>query len=176
MRGTNLCSVALVAVALAACSGDDDSDDTSEAPTTTTAVVAAGGWDDAALATAEALAQEVRDGGIDCDDYTVDDYASLAADYEGRIPLPLASTHCTGPGGEDLTFEVFADETARANFVATKMQVICTTSVQESIPFPGLPYVEGATWLIEPDEEGTSRALADVVGGGDAKLDTCPTG
>ena len=80
---------------------------------------------------------------------------------------------CTGAGGEDFTFEVFADETARDNFLATKQQLLCTQAEKQEIDFPWFPYVEGSVWLIEPDEAGSANAIAAVVDG-ESKMSTCP--
>jgi hypothetical protein len=167
-------AVGLVAtLALSACSGDDDdsSNTTTIAPSTTAA--ATDGWDDAALTTAEELSRRIADGGLDCDDYVVTDYGVIAADYADKLPLPTAMSSCTGPGGEDFTFEVFADEIARDNFLATKQQLLCTEAAEREIDFPGFPYVEGSAWLIEPDEEGSANAIADLVDG-ESKMSTCP--
>src|SRR5687768_5916894 len=70
---------------------------------------------------------------------------------------------CTGAGGEDFTFEVFADETARDNFLATKQQLLCTQAEKQEIDFPGFPYVEGSVWLIEPDEAGSANAASPTL-------------
>jgi len=169
----------LAVVVFGACGGDDD-DDAAEAPdststtTSTSTTVAEGevGWDPAALTTAEELAQQIKDGGVACDDFAADDYELLASDFEDRLPLPLVSAACVGPGGEDFTFEVFEGPDARETFIASKLQLICTTANEEEINFPGLPIVTGSDWIIEPDEEGTADALAAIVGG-EAALHTC---
>ncbi|MGQ0826389.1 MAG: hypothetical protein ACT4OX_15400 [Actinomycetota bacterium] len=176
---------ALTGIGLTACNGDDDETRPDASATTATTPgddtttslpnsVPESDWDPGALVVAEGLAQDIRDGDVACDTYTVDDYALLAIDFANRIPIPLASTSCVGPGGEDFTFEVFADEVERENFVASKLQVICATVAEGGIDFPGLPTVEGPRWLIEPDEDGTAQLLADLVGGGFV-LRTCPT-
>ena len=169
-------AIGLIAIAaLTACSGDDDdaSPATTTAPSTTSAATRSSGWDDDALARAENLSQQIADADIDCDEYTVTDYGVIAGDYQDKLPLPAAMSSCTGPGGEDFTFEVFADEIARGNFLATKQQLLCTEAAQQELEFPGFPYVEGSTWLIEPDEAGSADAIATIVKG-ESKMATCP--
>jgi hypothetical protein len=160
--------VALLTVA--ACSSDEGDDD---AASTTTTVATDTGWDAAALVTAEQLATTIREADVECADYEVTQYEPIAIDYEDKLPLPLAMSSCVGPGAEDFTFEVFADGEARANFMATKMQLLCTEAAENDVDFPGLPYVEGQNWLIEPDSEGSANFLADTVGG-EAVFEQCP--
>jgi hypothetical protein len=168
-------AIGLIAIsALTACSGDDD--DVSKTTTTpsTTEANDTSGWDSDALATAEKLAKQLPKGELRCDEYTVTDYGVIAGDYKDKLPLPAGMSSCTGPGGEDFTFEVFADETARDNFIATKQQLLCTQAAKQELAFPGFPYVEGSTWLIEPDEAGSADAIAGIVEG-ESKLAGCPS-
>lgn len=134
---------------------------------------AADGWDPAALASADALAGRIRRAGVTCDGWDVWDHDAIRRDYAGRLPVPAAMAACVGPDGEDLTFEVFADRAARDAFMVTKMRHVCTTAASQRAAFPGLPFVEGDAWIIEPDDEATARRLAEALGAS-ARLATCP--
>jgi hypothetical protein len=131
------------------------------------------GWDPAALASAAALAEAIRTAGLACDGYEVWDHGSILRDYAEKLPMPAAMATCAGAGGEDLTFEVFADRAARDRFMVTKMQRICTTAASQGLKFPGLPFVQGDAWVIEPDDEATARRLAEALHAA-AQLATCP--
>jgi hypothetical protein len=154
-----------LAGALGACGGDD--------ATPVGGAGARSGWDRAALESAAALAERIRTAGLACDEYEVWDYDSIFRDYAQKVPMPAAMATCSGPGGEDFTFEVFTDQDARDRFMVTKMQRICTTAASKGLNYPGLPFVQGHNWFIEPDEEATARRLAEVL---DAKwqLALCP--
>ena len=163
-------------VGLAACGDPDRSTSTIPAaePGAVPGSDAPGGrWDPAALATGERLAATIRAAGIACDGYEVWDYGATAAGYERKLPLPAAITSCSGPGGEDFTFEMFGDEDARDNFRATKLQLVCSRAEQQGLGLFELVYVEGDAWLIEPDEEDTAKRLAEILGA-QAKLGSCP--
>jgi hypothetical protein len=145
-----------VAGALGACGSDE--------ATTVGGAGARSGWDRAAVESAAALAERVRAAGVACDEYEVWDYDTIFRDYAQKVPMPAAMATCTGPGGEDLTFEVFADQDARDRFMVTKMQRICATAASKGFKYLGLPFVEGDAWFIEPDEEETARRLAEILG------------
>jgi hypothetical protein len=157
--------ISAVACGLGACGNDDGA--------TAGGSGARSGWDAAALASAAALAEAIRTAGVACDAYEVWDYDSVFEDYAGKLPMPAAMATCRGPGGEDLTFEVFRDAAARTRFMVTKMQRICTTAASKGMKFPGLPFVEGDRWVIEPDAEATSNRLAEILDAV-AELATCP--
>jgi hypothetical protein len=164
----------LLAAALAACGGGDG--EPSSSATGAAAPVKPATrprWDPRALATARALADRIRDAGVACDGYEPWNRALIAKDYHDKLPLPDAMAACTGPAGEDLTFEVFADGARRDDFLVAKMRLVCTTAKARRLGFPGLPFVEGDAWVIEPDEEATADKLAEILGAA-SKLATCP--
>ena len=131
------------------------------------------GWDPAALVKARDLATAVAVGGVVCGDHSPSDHVEIAASYGKRLPVPAAMTTCVGPADEDITFEVFADEDARDDFVASKLYVICRAAQKKGLRMPELNYVEGPDWLIEPDEPATADRLASILGG-ESKRQTCP--
>lgn len=150
---------------MAAMLGCGSSDDARVEPTPS-------GWDPTALAAAARLADAVRAAGLPCDGYEVWDHAAITTDYAQKMPVPAAMARCSGPDGEDLTFEIFADAKARGDFMATKMYLLCTKAREKRFAFPGLPYVEGDVWLVEPDEHATAERLAPILAG-TAKHDVC---
>lgn len=163
------------ALALGACTsgGDRSAADTAasdtrpaEVPTTST------GWNPQALARAHALADALVAGGLACDDRREWDRAAVAADYGKRLPVPAAMSRCVGPDGEDLTFEVFADDDARDDFYASKLYLVCRSARTRGLE-PRLAYVEGPGWLIEPDEPDTADRIAAILHA-DSKVGTCP--
>jgi len=130
------------------------------------------GWNAAALATADQLARKLRAAAIVCEAYEPSPFGIFDADYRGRLPLPGAMASCESTNQEDLTFEVFKDAAAAREFLAGKQALICKRSADIDIDFPGFPYVEGDTWIIEPDEKTTADRLAAVLGGV-SKVGTC---
>lgn len=156
-------------LALGACSGDDADADT---PSTTT--VGTSGWNQGALATARAVADDVVATGTECNNFTEYNLRAVIADYKGEIPVPLAMTQCKTEAGEDLTFEVFADDAAIDAFIAAKQKIICENAAESGLAdFPGFSYVRGATWLIEPDEVDTADALAPELDDVASETTTC---
>lgn len=157
-------------LALGACSSGDDGG--ADAPSTTT--VASSGWNEDALATARAVADDVVASGTACNNYAPYNLQAVLADYKGEIPVPLAMTQCKTKAGEDLTFEVFADDATIDAFVAAKQKIICEKAIERDLTeFPGFSYVRGPTWLIEPDGAETASALASKLDDAASKTTTC---
>jgi hypothetical protein len=131
------------------------------------------GWNAAALQTAEGLAGRLRAAGIRCEDYTVAPLAMFDADYQRRMPLAAAIASCTSDGDEDLTFEVFEDAAHARAFVDAKQAYLCKRAVDLQLgDFPGFVYIDGGTWIVEPDEKATADKLAPMLGG-QAKVASC---
>jgi len=131
-----------------------------------TATTRSGTWDAAALKIVDQLVKKLHAAGKTCSDYAPWDRALLTADLVRKhLPIPRAVASCTGNASEDLTFEVFADQAEAARFVAAKSKLLCEVSARSKLDYPGFPYVDGGTWLLEPDEQGTADALAPILGG-----------
>jgi hypothetical protein len=113
---------------------------------------------------ASRLADTIRESGIACDDYAPEDYGSLTAAYaQKELPIPAAVASCNSENDEDITFEVFASAEQAATFVAAKRRLLCASATSHNVAFDGFPYVDGGTWLVEPDDSETASHLARVV-------------
>jgi hypothetical protein len=160
--------VATVAiVAVSACSSSDKA---SKGPTVTTsspttATGKASEWSPSALAAAKTLADTARAKGVQCDGYAPQDYAAVSADLQkSGIPVPGAMASCTSAGGEDLTFETFADQAAAYAYMGTKIARVCK-SAGDKPELGAFPYVRALTWFVEPDNQATADKLAPLLGG-----------
>ena len=124
-------------------------------------------WDPAALKEAAALADQVRKSGTPCTDYSPWDYKVLSTSLrdQSHLPVPAAVTNCTGDAKEDLTFQVFASTEKKDQFAKAKAAVLCKGATKAKISDMQVPYVDGPTWIMEPDTDGTNDKLAQVLGG-----------
>jgi hypothetical protein len=123
-------------------------------------------WSASALKVAEQLADKVRAAGMACENYASADFEAVDKSYRGKIPVPAAIASCTSDDEEDLTFEVFEDAKRAREFLDTKQAFLCRHAVGAGMAdFPGFPYVDGGTWVIEPDEKETADKLAGILGG-----------
>ncbi len=130
-------------------------------------------WNPAALKTAEELAAKVRAGGMQCDEFGSAPFEAYEEQYKNKAPLPAAMAGCTAEDDEDLLFEVFVDAKHAREFIETKRALLCRRAVEIKLPqFPGFSYVDGGTWIIEPDEKATADKLAPILGA-QAKTATC---
>lgn len=164
----------LSALTLAACHGSDTSQSASP-PSSSAPSRLSEGWDSHALRAAQDLATTVAARGITCERYSPYDFEAIANSYKNRLPVPASMTSCTGPDEEDITFNVFTDDRARDGFMASKLYVMCRSASQRNITgLVRVPYVEGPTWIVEPDQEATADELARILGGV-SKRGTCPS-
>jgi len=168
--------VLLVAVvAVGACSSNKSAKNTptTAPPTPTTSSAKPTAWNAAALAQAKQLADKVRGAGIKCDNYAPQDYAAVSADLQkSHIPVPGAMASCTSVGGEDLTFETFADQTSAYQFMGTKIRLVCQSAGTRPA-LGAFPYVRSVTWFVEPDSQATAEKLAPILGGA-TTTNQCP--
>ena len=72
-------------------------------------------------------------------------------------------SRCVGADGEDLTFEVFLDEQHEEQFVAAKLALLCKAAAKATMEF-AFTYVDGRSWMIEPDHKETADELARLLG------------
>jgi hypothetical protein len=96
-----------------------------------------------------------------------------------HLPIPAATVQCTTIDEEDLTFEGFVDEKHKLTFLEAKQDLLCERGRQSGIApgtdtssWPGLPYVDGGTWIIEPNNNDTRDAIAGALGLGGFNM--CP--
>ena len=61
---------------------------------------------------------------------------------------------------------MFDDAEAARDFVDTKQAYLCQRAADLQLKeFPGLLYVDGAAWIVEPDQKETASKLAPILGG-----------
>jgi hypothetical protein len=144
---------AALALAGAGCGGDDESAERAD-------------WDAAAAEALEALAAELDGAGLGCGDFAPYDFARIASDYDGKLPVPAAMGECTGPDDEHLEVAAFPDADATQAFVDEKIAFLCARAEEQGLEdFPGFPYVDAGSRLVQPDEAATARRVAAEVGG-----------
>jgi len=157
-------AVLLAVVALGACSSSNKKSEPSATTTTPTTASNGPGWNAAALAAAKDLADKIQAGGVTCSGYTDLDYQTVANDLtKSGIPVPGAMAQCTSTGGENLTFETFADEQAAYSFLGTKNGKICATAAQKKLKNVSYPYVAATTYFIEPDNQATADRISKIL-------------
>ena len=135
------------------------------------------GWDrtdsdPAVLAALQQAAQAVAGTEINCIDPTETPIETVKFNFDlTHLPVPAATLTCTSIEDEDLTFEGFLDEHAKNVFLEAKQELICARGMQAGTNpatgksnWPGLPYVDGGTWIIEPDGNDTRDSIATGIG------------
>jgi hypothetical protein len=61
---------------------------------------------------------------------------------------------------------VFADAKRAREFLDTKQAFLCgKAAASQLFDFPGFAYVDGGSWIVEPDEKATADKLAPILGG-----------
>lgn len=129
-----------------------------------TAVAPIAGWSATALRTAGDLARRIAASGIGCAEYAPSSFELLADDMKQRgLPVPAAMSQCLAADGEDLTFEVFADEEHAEQFLAAKLALLCQAAAKAKIAL-AFTYVDGPAWIVEPDAQATASELARLLG------------
>jgi hypothetical protein len=123
-------------------------------------------WDPAGLKVVQTVGTRLQ-GAFpgDCHDFGISGRENYVA--SARVvpaPLPSAVGQCTVLGE---TVEIAAFDTAahRDAFVSTRGRVICQRAAAGKVALPGLRWVVGDTWSVQPDSEGVSRRLAAALGG-----------
>jgi hypothetical protein len=156
--------VLLAVVAVGACSSSNKKAEPAATTTTPTTASGASGWNAAARAAAKDLADKIQAGGVTCTGYTDVDYQAVSNDLmKAGIPVPGAMAQCTSTGGENLTFETFADEAAAYSFLSTKNGKICATAAQKNLKNVSYPYVAATTYFIEPDNKATADRISKIL-------------
>lgn len=122
-----------------------------------------GGWDQSALEEIAALAERVQASPVGCEGFGPEAWEAYVETYR-RLgwAMPAAQGNCEG-SGEDLTFYGFADETAQQRWVRAKAKSLCERGYQVDWRF-SLPYVDGGTWVIEPDSHEVANQLGELFG------------
>lgn len=144
---------AVLALAGAGCGGDDESADRTD-------------WDPAAAEALEALAADLDAAGLGCGDFERYDFARIASDYVGKLRVPAAMGACTGPDAENLELAAFGDVDGMQAFVDEKIAFLCERAEEHGLEdFPGFPYVDAGSRLVQPDGAATAERIAAELGG-----------
>jgi hypothetical protein len=150
-----LATLALVTIALAGACSSGSSKTTAEKD-----------WDPSGLQVAHDLQSKLVNAKTTCKQYQAEDYAAMSDNFARQgLPVPLAITNCLGDADEDLTTEVFADAATTQQFIHTKRKILCDASAKNKLTFPGFVYVDGGTWVFEPDKKTTADEVAQILGG-----------
>ena len=156
--------VATAALALlAGCSGGGSSNATP--PSVPPTQADSSGWSKTSVAAVRTIAQNLEKrvpGG--CTGFKVatrGPYLDGAAKRMGA-PYPDAVGECTSLT-EDLEISVFPSTTVRDDFVNNRSDKICALSKKNNIGLPGLYWVVGGNFSIQPDSEGVSRRVAQAI-------------
>lgn len=121
------------------------------------------GWENASLEEITQVAEQVRTGPLGCEGFAPEDWNAYRDTYRRlKLPMPAAQGNCEG-SGEDLTFYGFADEDAKQRWVKAKGKSLCARGYAIDWRFT-LPYVDGGTWIIEPDSDEAAKRLAESLG------------
>ncbi|WP_208029393.1 hypothetical protein [Rhabdothermincola sediminis] len=122
-----------------------------------------GGWDQSALGEITALAQQVQGSPVGCEGFGPEAWEAYVETYR-RLgwAMPAAQGNCEG-SGEDLTFYGFADDAAQQRWVRAKAEELCERGYLVDWRF-SLPYVDGGTWVIEPDSHEVANQLGELFG------------
>lgn len=148
---------------LAACSSSGASDTT---PTIPPGSADASGWAKVSAAQVRSIAEKLdktMPGG--CTGFKLANRAQyLAGQKRVGKPFPDAVGQCTSLT-EDLEISVFPSNAVRDDFVSNRHDKICEISKKNNIGLPGLYWVVGGNWSIQPDSEGVSRRVAQAING-----------
>jgi hypothetical protein len=153
-------TIAALAV-LAGCSGGGSG---VSAPKVPTDKADPSGWNKDSLAAARTIVDKVAKrlpGG--CTDFGIfkrADYVKGLKRVHG--PVPDAVVTCKALT-EDLEISMFPSSAVRDDFVNNRRDKICALSAQHNVGLPGLYWVVGGDWSIQPDSEGVSRRVAQVL-------------
>jgi hypothetical protein len=151
-------TIAVLAV-LAGCSSGGGG---SSAPTVPPGQADPTGWNKASIAAGRALANKV-DKGLGCTGFGIYNRADYVKGLK-RVhgPVPDAVVTCKSLD-EDLEISMFSSSSVRDNFVNNRRDKICAISKRTNVGLPGLYWVVGGDWSIQPDSEGVARRVAQVL-------------
>ncbi len=108
----------------------------------------------------------------DCVDASETPVETVKVNFEiSHLPVPAATVQCETIDEEDLTFEGFLDDKAKLMYLEAKQDLLCARGMQAGTDpatgrssWPGVPYVDGGTWIIEPDTNDTRDVIATALG------------
>ena len=118
-------------------------------------------WEATAARTTAAVAKQLaRDLPGQCRDFALLNRVTYVTNSQrARLPIALAAGSCTALT-ENVEISAFADARHRDAFVADRGRIICQRAAKVKAPLPGLHWVVGGQWSMQPDSEGVGRTLA----------------
>lgn len=135
------------------------------------------GWDrtesdPAVLATLLEVARQVGGTPAGCVEPSETSVEAVKINFDiAHLPVPAATVQCLTVDEEDLTFEGFTDEQAKLIFLEAKQDLLCARAKQAATDpqtgkttWTGIPYVDGGTWIIEPNTNETRDIVASGIG------------
>lgn len=159
-------AVALALIGLGACSTGDHAPKPAPRPTSTTVTRPAPidpAWDSAGAKAAQSLGAKLGADAGDCRGLAAYDRVRFLATFQ-RLdwPIPLWVGSCVTANGEDLQVEIWKNSATVAQRLRTKATRLCGP---HNGGLPGYAYVEGPTFVLQPDTRSGAEALAPRVGG-----------
>jgi len=157
-------AVALIAVAAIGVSACSTSNPTTE-PTSTTRRPAPidPAWDRTGADAARSLSTKLGGDAGDCRSLEAYDRVGFLTTFQ-RLdwPIPLWVGSCVMANGEDLQVEIWKNSAKVGERLRSKAARLCGPHNGE---LPGYAYVEGPTFVLQPDTRSAAAALAPRAGG-----------
>jgi hypothetical protein len=79
-----------------------------------------------------------------------------------HLPVPLAAAACTTLG-DNVEISEFADAKLRDQFISRRATVLCARANKSHLALPGLRWVVGGTWSMQPDTENVGLKIAKAL-------------
>ena len=158
--GAALAALATLAV-LAACSSSSSG---GAAPTVPAGSQDPTGWSKDSVAAVRAISQKIAEGFPgQCTKVGVPTRVSYMFGLK-RVggPYPDAVANCDALT-ETLEISVFPNNATRDNFVSNRRDKICKISDEKKVGLPGLYWVVGDKFSVQPDSEGVARRIAHAL-------------
>lgn len=120
-------------------------------------------WDTTGENAARALSAKLGGDARDCRGLAAYDRAGFLATFERlNWPIPMWVGRCVTSNGEDLQVEIWKNPALVAERLRTKAARLCGA---HNGGLPGYAFVEGPTFVLQPDTRSAAKALAPRVGG-----------
>ena len=154
--------VAVAGMVLGACSSGDQTAK-SASTTATRPVPIDPAWDRAGVDGSQSLSAKLGGDAGDCRALTAYDRVRFLVTFK-RLDWPIPSWvgSCVTANGEDLQIEIWKNRATVAERLRTKAARLCGP---HNGGLSGYAFVEGPTFVLQPDTRSTAEALAPRVGG-----------
>lgn len=100
------------------------------------------------------------------------DFANTIVSMQIATVIPRAVGACT-IGGENVEIVLFKSTADRDRFVDERRERICTIAARQKLGLPGLRFVKGDGFTLQPDSQTVALDMIEVVGG-KYDLASCP--